>query len=80
MEKCLERLGKPLNKKDYDFTAVKRAGDKSVDDVLADTLRQAAFDTNLSKEAAVRLAAGVVKHLDASDSASAAAYADKLAT
>ena len=75
-----KRLGKPGEAKEYDFTAVKRAGDKPIDDALADTLRQAAFNANLSKEAATRLAGDVIKHLDSNDAATAATAADKLAT
>lgn len=78
-QKIHERLGKPKEAKDYDLTTVKRAGDKPIEDALADTLRQAAFDSNLSKDGAVKLAAAVVKHLDGVDGASAADVADKLA-
>ena len=74
-----ERLGKPKEAKEYDFSTVKRAGDKPLDDALTDTLRQAAFDTNMSKEAAARLAANVVKHLDSTQAAADAIAADKLA-
>ncbi len=74
-----ERLGKPIDAKDYDFSAVKRTGDKPLEQALADTLRQAAFDTNMSKEAAARLATNLAKHLDGVESAAAAATADKLA-
>ena len=59
-----QRLGKPKEATEYDFTAVKRAGDKPLDAALTETLRQAAFDGNLSKEAATRLAQSVAKHLD----------------
>lgn len=75
-----ERLGKPKDAKDYDFAAVKRAGDKPLDQALTDTLRQAAFDANLNKDGATRVATALVKHLDGIDSAVAAAEADKLAT
>ena len=74
-----QRLGKPKEAKEYDFSTVKRAGDKALDDALADTLRQAAFNGNLSKEAAVRVAADVVKHLDSVESANVALATDKLA-
>lgn len=74
-----ERLGKPKEVKEYDLSSVKRAGDKALDGPLADTFRNAAFNANLPKEAAVRVAAEVVKHLDAQDSAKAAVDADKLA-
>lgn len=73
-----ERLGKPVEAKAYDLSTVKRAGDKPIEDALADTLRNAAFDANLPKDAAARLAANVVKHLDAEAAASAALATDKL--
>lgn len=73
-----ERLGKPKDVKEYDLSSVKRTGDKPIDDALADTLRQAAYDANVSKEAAARIAAHVVKHLDASETATAAIQQDKL--
>ena len=75
-----ERLGKPKEATEYDFASVKRAGDKPLDQALTDTLRQAAFDSNMSKEAATRLAANVVKHLDGVESATAADKAAALAT
>lgn len=78
-EKIHQRLGKPTEAKDYDFSAVKRTGDKALDDTLADTLRQTAFNANLSKDAAARMASEVVKHLDGAEAATAAAQADKLA-
>ena len=75
-----ERLGKPKEATEYDFAAVKRAGDKPLDQALADTLRQAAFNSNLSKDGAARLTTEIVKYLDSSESAKAALEADKLAT
>lgn len=75
-----ERLGKPKEAKEYDLSTVKRLGDKPIDDALADTLKKAAFDSNLSKDAAARMAANVVKHLDGEATAAAALAADKLAT
>ena len=74
-----ERLGKPVDAKDYDFSALKRAGDKPIEAALADTLRKAAFDGNLSKEAAVRVGTEVIKHLDAQAAADLALATDKLA-
>ena len=75
-----ERLGKPKEATEYDFATVKRAGDKPLEQALTDTLRQAAFDCNLSKEAATRLATSVVKHIDGVESASAAEKAAALST
>ena len=75
-----ERLGKPKEAKEYDLSTVKRTGDKAIDDALADTLRQAAYEGNVSKESATRIAANIVKYLDGKEAADAALYADKLAT
>ncbi len=75
-----ERLGKPKEAKEYDLSTVKRAGDKPLDDALAETMRQAAYNSNVSKEAATRMASDVVKYLDGVETARAAADADKLAT
>ena len=77
-EKVYQRLGKPADKKEYDLSTIKRSGDKPVDEALADTIREAAWNTNLSKEAAVRMASDIVKHLDAKESADVAIRADKL--
>jgi hypothetical protein len=79
-QKIHQRLGKPTDAKDYDFSSVKRTGDKALEQNLSDSIRQAAWNANLSKDGAIRLAQDVVKHLDGVESASAAAAADKLAT
>jgi hypothetical protein len=73
-----ERLGKPVEEKGYDLSTVKRTGDKPIEDALADTLRKAAFEANLPKDAATRVAASVIKHLDAEAAATAALATDKL--
>lgn len=73
-----ERLGKPVEEKGYDLSTVKRTGDKPIEDALADTLRKAAFEANLPKDAATRVAASVIKHLDAEAAATAALASDKL--
>jgi hypothetical protein len=59
-----QRLGKPKEAKEYDFTTVKRTGDKPLEGALLDTIREAAFEGNLSKDGATRVAAKIVKHLD----------------
>ena len=74
-----QRLGKPKEATEYDFASVKRQGDKPIDPALTETLRQAAFDGNLSKDAAARLAASVVKHLDHVDASAAAEKAANVA-
>lgn len=73
-----ERLGKPVEAKGYDLSTVKRTGDKPIGDALTDTLRNAAFEANLPKDAATRVAASVIKHLDAEAAAAAALATDKL--
>lgn len=78
-EKVHQRLGKPADAKEYDFSSVKRTGDKALDQALSDSIRQAAWNANLSKEGAVRLAQDVVKHLDGVETSTAAIKADKLA-
>ena len=77
--KIHERLGKPKEAKEYDFSTVKRTGDKPLDEVLAATIRQAAFDANLNKDGAIKVAGHIVKHLDGVEAARAAEKADKLA-
>jgi len=67
-----KRLGVPGDEKDYDFSTVKRAGDKPLDDALSATLRQASLAGHLTKDGATQVAAQVVKHLDGIESAKAA--------
>lgn len=74
-----ERLGKPADPKDYDFSSVKRAGDKAIEDALADTFRKASFDGNVSKEGALRVASEVVKHMDGVEAARNLEAEEKLA-
>lgn len=74
-----QRLGKPKDKGEYDFATVKHAGDKALDLAFADAMKAAAFASNMSKEAAVRFVADVVKTQDAVTAASDAIKADKLA-
>ena len=73
-----ERLGKPKEATEYDFASVKRAGDKPLDPALTETIRTAAFDGNLSKEGAVRLAQSIAKHLDSADAATLAERTAKI--
>lgn len=73
-----KRLGKPADKKEYDFSTVKRAGDKALDEALSDTIRSAAWNSNVNKESAVRIAQDVVKYLDGVETATQAVKADKL--
>lgn len=67
------KLGKPAEPKEYDFTTVKFADGSDLDEGFADFLRNTAYNSHLSKEAATRLASELVKHMDqieASESAS----------
>jgi hypothetical protein len=75
-----EKLGKPKEAKDYDFSSVKFANDKPLDQASIDFLRQVAFETNLSKEAAVRLASTIIKAGDRENAAKAAVATDKFNT
>ena len=74
-----QRLGKPKDKAEYDFATVKRAGDVALDAAFVDSMKDAAFAANMSKEAATRFVADVVKVQDAQSAASEAIKADKLA-
>jgi len=75
-----QRLGKPAEAKDYDFSAVKFSDGTAVDNAFADTIRQAAFANHLTKDAATSLANAVVKFMEGADASEAAANAAKLAT
>ncbi len=77
-EKVYQRLGKPVDKKDYDLSSVKRAGDKPVEEALVDTIREAAWNANLNKESATRMANDIIKHLDSVENATVALKTDKL--
>lgn len=79
-EKVHQRMGKPADKKEYDFSTVKRTGDKALDEALSDTIRNAAWNSNVNKESAVRIAQDVVKYLDGVETATQAVKADKLIT
>ena len=80
MRDVFKRLGMPADAKDYDFAAVKHAGDKPLDAKLDAALRQAAYDANLPKNAAQRVASALVKHLDEGASAAQAEATANLAT
>jgi hypothetical protein len=73
-----QRLGKPADVKDYDFSTVKFSDGTAVDDAFADTIRQTAFANHLSKDAATSLANAVVKFMEGADASEAAARAAQL--
>jgi hypothetical protein len=58
------RLGAPAEAKDYDFTNVKGADGQPIAAPLAEAIRAAAAEAYLPKDAAAKVAASVLKHLD----------------
>lgn len=63
MKAVFQRLGAPVDPKDYDFPSLKDKDGKVTDAALETTLRTAAADAWLPKEAAAKVAAAVTKHL-----------------
>ena len=78
MRAVFQKLGMPADAKDYDFSAVKRADGTALDQKFADTIRAAAFEANLTKDGAARVAASVAKMMDADASEKAAVAGAKL--
>lgn len=74
-----ERLGRPKEAKDYDFSAVKNAKGEAPDQATLDHYRNLAFTLNMPKDAAVRFAQDNIKHLDSVSTAQAAINQDKVA-
>lgn len=74
-----QRLGVPVDAKEYDFSTVKNAKGEPIAPALADAIRAEAFAANVPKDAVSRVAAAVVKHLDATQTEAAAVAAGKLA-
>lgn len=72
------RLGVPNDPKDYDLSTLKRAGDKPVDEALADTLRKAFVAGNVTKDKAIQTAQEFAKYLDGIESARIADQTAKL--
>lgn len=67
MRAVFQRLGAPKEAKEYDFSAIKSPDGKTLTEARAPldaALRNAFYDANVPKDAAVRLAQAVVKHLD----------------
>lgn len=73
------RLGMPDDPKGYDLSGVKHADGKELDTALADSLRAAAHNAGLPKDAAAEVAKAVVKHMDDKRTADAAVATSKLA-
>ena len=73
------RLGMPDDPKGYDLSGVKHADGKEIDAALADSLRAAAHNAGLPKDAAAEVAKAVVKYNDDKRIADAAVATSKLA-
>ena len=80
MKAVFQRLGMPLDAKDYEFPALKDKDGKIADTRLEAALRTAATDAMLPKAAAERVAAAVVKHQADVATAAAADTAAKAVT
>jgi hypothetical protein len=72
------RLGMPGEAKDYDLSGVKDAAGQPIAAPLADTLRAAAHNAGLSKEAAAAIAGAVQKALDDTRAAESAVSTAKI--
>ncbi len=72
------KLGAPAEAKDYDFSTVKGADGNPIAAPLADAIRAAAASAFLPKDAAAKVAAAVVKHLDDTRAADSAVSTAKL--
>lgn len=73
-----ERLGRPKEAKDYDFTAVKTKAGEALPKDLEDFVRNTAFTTNMTRDAALRFAQETVKRMEGQSEAEAAVYTDKI--
>lgn len=74
-----QRLGVPAEAKDYDFTTIKDAAGQPLAAPLADALRAASHEAGVPKDAAAKVAAAVVKHLDSVRTTETALATGKLA-
>jgi hypothetical protein len=74
-----QRLGVPADAKDYDFTSIKDAAGQPLAAPLADALRAASHEAGVPKDAAAKVAAAVVKHLDSARATETNLQAGKLA-
>jgi hypothetical protein len=57
-----QRLGKPSDPKQYDFTDVKFADGTAIDETYADVIRKAAWENNITQDAATGFAQAMVAH------------------
>lgn len=77
---AFQRLGAPVDAKDYDFPALKNDKGEVTDPALADVLRTVSAANHLPKTAAAAIADAVVKHVAAAETADAAEEAAALTT
>lgn len=75
-----KRLGALDKPEDYKLEGIKHAGDKPINDALADTLRKAAHAGHMSNDSANLVAKEVVKYWDALETSKQADEAAKLQT
>lgn len=78
MKVVFQRLGMPLDPKDYDFPALKGADGKVANTALESALRTVANEAFLPKDAAAKVAAAVVKYNTDTQTALEAEYAATL--
>ncbi len=74
-----QRLGMPADPKEYDFSSVKDAAGNPIPQALADTLRSAAHNAGLPKDAAAAVAAAIQKYNDDAATQAGTVNAGKLA-
>ena len=72
------RLGAPADAKGYDFADVKRADGTAINEDFANTLRSAALQAHLPKDAAAAMTRAVVKYMEGEDSKKNAEFTAKL--
>lgn len=77
--KVWQRLGKPAEAKDYDFSTVKYADGSLPEEGFLNSMREAAFKLHLPNDAAAAVTREVVKYLDGADQSEMAGKQAKLA-
>lgn len=80
MKNIYQRLGMPLDPKDYDFPALKGQDGKYTDEGFADAMRAASASAFLPKDAAAKVAEAVVKYVNGVEEAEAGERAANLKT
>jgi len=73
-----QRLGKPADAKQYDFSDIKFTDGTAIDDTFAESMRAAAFRLHLPKDTASALVREVTKYMDSADTAEIAERTAKL--